>query len=185
LGRFREQREAALRRADIVIFASRRPRAKQSTPDKRLLRLMPLGISLYRSHLEGLEIESLSGETRLDACEAAAFCGLANPQGFFDTLKSAGFALIAARAFPDHCSFADGEIESLQREFPGVPLVCSQKDAVKLKTRNLSGIYVLRARTKVDPADAFMVQVRRAIARKPSRIQAGKGQIESEGFLES
>lgn len=56
-----------------------------------------------------------------------ALAGIAQPERFFDMLRTAGLTLARTTALPDHHDFADAT--SLGRD---IPLLCTEKDAVKL-----------------------------------------------------
>lgn len=56
-----------------------------------------------------------------------AVAGLARPKAFFDMLEASGLTLADTHALPDHHHFADWRPTSTNR-----PLVCTEKDAVKL-----------------------------------------------------
>jgi tetraacyldisaccharide 4'-kinase len=58
----------------------------------------------------------------------AAIAGIARPEAFFDMLRAAGITLAHAIALPDHHDFA----AALPQLPPGMPLLCTEKDAVKL-----------------------------------------------------
>lgn len=55
-----------------------------------------------------------------------ALAGIANPEAFFSMLRDAGFTLAGTHALPDHHAFTEGDT------LPAGPLVCTEKDAVKL-----------------------------------------------------
>lgn len=59
-------------------------------------------------------------------CDALA--GIARPEAFFTMLAARGLQLRRAHALPDHFAFAAGD----RWAEPGVPLLCTEKDAVKL-----------------------------------------------------
>ena len=64
-----------------------------------------------------------------------AFCGLGNPQSFFNTLKSMGAVLAAAQAFPDHVRYGPrelGELEKLSAKTGAQIVITTQKDTIKL-----------------------------------------------------
>jgi tetraacyldisaccharide-1-P 4'-kinase/lauroyl/myristoyl acyltransferase len=61
-----------------------------------------------------------------------AFAGLGSNLQFFASLREAGLELAGTREFPDHHRYTPGDLEALQREATGLPLVTSRKDAVKL-----------------------------------------------------
>lgn len=56
-----------------------------------------------------------------------AVAGLARPQAFFDMLRASGLTLADTHALPDHHDFADWRPTTTGR-----PLLCTEKDAVKL-----------------------------------------------------
>ncbi len=69
----------------------------------------------------------------------AAFCGVGNPQSFFDQVRCAGLNLVFTQAFPDHHWYDQTEIESLcrkSRNSGAQSLITTAKDAVKLQALN-------------------------------------------------
>ncbi len=66
-------------------------------------------------------LQSLAGQP------VDAVAGLARPQAFFDMLRARGLTLADTHTLPDHHDFADW-----QPTTTGRPLVCTEKDAVKL-----------------------------------------------------
>ncbi|MFZ9335508.1 MAG: tetraacyldisaccharide 4'-kinase [Burkholderiaceae bacterium] len=57
-----------------------------------------------------------------------ALAGIAHPQRFFDALSAQGLHLVQCHALPDHARLDD----AAQAKAWGAPLVCTEKDAVKL-----------------------------------------------------
>ena len=57
-----------------------------------------------------------------------AVAGIATPERFFDALRAEGVTLASAHGLPDHHAFDD----PAQAASWGTPLVCTEKDAVKL-----------------------------------------------------
>ena len=79
-----------------------------------------------------------------------------------------GFTVIEERAFPDHHKFSLEEIDELKKDAIHRPVVCTEKDLVKIKQIpkiSLDGIAVIKVVPKVVPADAFGVAVLRACRR--------------------
>lgn len=58
----------------------------------------------------------------------AAVAGIARPEAFFEMLRTEGLQLATTLSMPDHHDFA-GPLPDLP---PALPLVCTEKDAVKL-----------------------------------------------------
>jgi tetraacyldisaccharide 4'-kinase len=172
LGRFRENRQRALRRASIVVVAERRvvphPEALPAL-DSRLLAVMPPGISVFRSYLEARGVVWLEAGGVLSPSAVVAFAGIANPRGFFDSLRELGFSLDAEYDFADHHTFSERDLKELMERHPGVPLVCTAKDAVKIRSMKpeiRERCAALDVKLKVTPADAFAVQIVRRIRGK-------------------
>ena len=81
-----------------------------------------------------------------------AFCGIGRPEKFVETLGAAGARNAVLRPFPDHHVYGDADAERLLDEArrTGLPLVTTEKDAVKLK--GTEGLDRLAAATMVIPA---------------------------------
>ena len=65
----------------------------------------------------------------------AAFCGLANPLTFFDTLRNGGARILLTRTFADHHRYTPEELKSLSREAQRAGarvLVTTEKDCANL-----------------------------------------------------
>jgi len=64
-----------------------------------------------------------------------AFCGIAYPQKFFDTLTLLGANIVGGASFPDHYLYREGEMKKLAKRAKrsnGI-LVTTAKDAVRLR----------------------------------------------------
>ncbi len=65
-----------------------------------------------------------------------AFCALGNPDNFFSQLKKSGFDVSSTRAFPDHHSYSQKDVEKLEklaRKNSAETFLTTAKDAVKLR----------------------------------------------------
>jgi tetraacyldisaccharide 4'-kinase len=74
----------------------------------------------------------------LQKLQCYAVAGIAQPERFFATLKSLG-ALIQPEVFPDHHSFRKHDFATLT----SLPIIMTQKDAVKCENLNLKNAYAL------------------------------------------
>lgn len=168
-GRFREYRDHALRRTDVLIFSERVPAAESADIEPRLFRLVPPGVQLYRSFFEVQGAYSVHGGARLQPQPVIAVCGIANPEGFIETLNRSGYAVAESYRFADHYQFKAGELQGIRDKHPGLPLVCTEKDSLRVPAAERQGMHELRIAAKVAPGDAFVTQVCRAIVQKEQR----------------
>ncbi|HEY1230709.1 MAG TPA: tetraacyldisaccharide 4'-kinase [Ramlibacter sp.] len=76
-----------------------------------------------------------------------ALAGIARPEAFFDMLQREGIALASAIALPDHHDFA----APLPPLSPGLPLLCTEKDAVKL-WKSHPDAWAVPLAVEIDPA---------------------------------
>ncbi len=97
-----------------------------------------------------------------------ALAGIAKPQAFFDMLKACGLTLAETRPLPDHYDFdsypipADG----------GYTLICTEKDAVKLFSRQTD---VLAVPLLFEPEPAFFAAFDALLARRLSPLTSSHG----------
>jgi tetraacyldisaccharide 4'-kinase len=164
LGLFREVREVAM-----IVIAERRVvlDSKGLAPiDTRLMNTLPVAATVYRSFFEASEVQHLTSAQPLGACRVNAFAGIANPDTFFESLEQLGYTLLGKNSFADHHAFSEVDLQKILAQYPGIPLVCTAKDAVKLAGMSVelrSQCAVMRVKLKVIPSDAFIVQIERKI----------------------
>jgi tetraacyldisaccharide 4'-kinase len=79
-----------------------------------------------------------------------AFCGIANPQKFFDTLTYNGFNIAAFKVFDDHYPYAELDIEGLIKESKDLQLITTEKDLVKIPDKYRDRIEVLPIELQFD-----------------------------------
>ena len=88
-----------------------------------------------------------------------AFCGLGNPESFFEGLRSHGLDVKGIRAFPDHYQYSQKDIVALETEAAAAEcstLVTTAKDAVKLSELAFTvPCKVAEVETKIDDAVGF------------------------------
>ena len=83
-----------------------------------------------------------------------AFCGLANPNKFYETLKDNGLNVKSTKSFPDHYEYKNEDIDKLISEAnkQNLKLITTEKDYVKIKD-NKEMISVLPIEIKLDVKD--------------------------------
>jgi tetraacyldisaccharide 4'-kinase len=84
-----------------------------------------------------------SGQTwrlaQFAGCKANAVAGIANPKRFFDLLRAARLTVKEHR-FPDHHNFQRSDFDVMDTS---LPILMTEKDAVKCKTLELKNAWVL------------------------------------------
>lgn len=180
-GRWREDRDRAIARADLFVLVSRSGR---TPPDDQIAQVTALlqGKPYFHARPHATEVIACDGEELLWTREVAAFCGIASPEAFFSTLEGLGFNLVARESFPDHHSFRAEEIAALRTRFPNRALICTEKDAVKCKAFGVQGLFHLRVNLIFESAEQFIAQVTKVIPalHTPSvSLEAGAAQRSS------
>jgi tetraacyldisaccharide 4'-kinase len=160
-GRLRESAQG-LKRADAVVI-TRADQVSDLTELRTQISNLNTEAQVFESH------NRVSSIMPLDAAKATAtfdrsklafaFCGIGNPQSFFDLLVKEGFNLAATQAFRDHHRFAQTDIDVLQRSVSDAGaayLLTTSKDAVKLtELRFEVPCYVVGIDVVMDRADEF------------------------------
>jgi tetraacyldisaccharide 4'-kinase len=87
-----------------------------------------------------------------------AFCGIARPKRFEETLRRAGLTVVSFLPFPDHHPYRTGSLDRIYRAFretQAEALITTAKDAIKIANRmaGLGGApaYVLEIGLDVEP----------------------------------
>ena len=83
-----------------------------------------------------------------------AFCGLANSNKFYETLKENGFNVTSTKSFPDHYEYKTEDVDRLTKEAnsQNLKLITTEKDYVKIKD-NKEMINVLPIEIELDVKD--------------------------------
>lgn len=125
----------SLSRADLIIVnhAGNNERFASIVKQIELYSCAPvIGTTMEVEQLvdfEGLPVESIAGK------KVAAFCGIANPDHFFDTLQKLGAEVLLKNCISDHFSFTKEQLEKWcrkAREKGAEIVVCTEKDRVKI-----------------------------------------------------
>lgn len=178
-GMFREDRDVALRRAQIVVLSYRaiQEAGKPQELGREFLELLPQSSAVFRAFLSPSAVTSLDGNRQFAPQEICALAAIANPDGFFHSLETMGFRVRERFAFRDHHLFAESEVEQILRKHSELLFVCTEKDAVKLRELTPAireRIGVLCVKAQIVPSDAFFVQVERAIQGQKSGVSPEK-----------
>jgi len=173
-GRLREPR-AGLSRADCIVVT----RTEQvedmvslSESVQRLAGAIPVFTSrMMTSGIRGLNGESVSNESLL-AQPVAAFCGVGNPESFFNQLRREGYSPVFTRAFADHHDYNQADLNRLIKEAKdhgANALVTTAKDALKLASLEIElPCYVLEIKISIAD-DARLLKMIRAACQNRER----------------
>ena len=140
LGKLREP-TSQLRRADLLWIT----RVNQTSDDleeiRRRIHKKIIKPMVFSAHV-AQQLVSCSGQNRLPLTDlkdkkVVAFCGIANPRSFEQTLLELGARLVSFRSFADHHSFRKKELKELSalaQQLNADWLVTTEKDAVRLES---------------------------------------------------
>jgi tetraacyldisaccharide 4'-kinase len=99
----------------------------------------------------------------------AAFCGIGNPNSFFNLLRSESYDALYIRKFPDHHNYSQGDIDQLVRDASArgaQALLTTSKDSVKLRSLTFElPCYVVETAIHIDQAETFFRLVNDLIQR--------------------
>lgn len=127
MGTFREGPEA-LSRADTVLFTR-----VDLAPQSNLLQWKNLvqdftDAPIYES---SHSFSGLSGD--FSSIRPGAFCGIGNPDSFFQMLEDFGYPLKARVRYPDHYRFRTRDLEKMIKDHPVDTWITTAKDEVRLR----------------------------------------------------
>jgi tetraacyldisaccharide 4'-kinase len=171
LGRLREPLEA-LGRADIFLLT----RAGKERPLPAIeagLRQYNQDAPVFRCHvaLRGC-IDGQTGQQSELPERVMAFCGLANPASFWQTLAELGCRPLAQRQFRDHHRYRRGELQDLAaraKVLGAEALVTTEKDVMNLpegwqEAVAPLGVLSVKIGLEVEDAEGFLARIDRSLA---------------------
>lgn len=147
------ERIASLRRADVVIATRCNLVSTQKLADIRSVvqRYSPKAAWVETVH-QPVQLISSSGKTdtieSLKEKKVFAFCGLGNPDAFYETLRQCGADVVGVRSFPDHHSYSSDDIAMLGQDVRALTqsdlstvdcIVCTGKDMTKIEADAIGG----------------------------------------------
>jgi tetraacyldisaccharide 4'-kinase len=125
-----------LRRSDAIVITRSELADNLGQLRAKIARLSPT-TPIFVARSELADVESGSSVGLLDVgLSAFAFCGIGNPEAFFESVRRRGYKLKGTRAFPDHHYYTLKEFQQLKREAYECGanlLLTTWKDNVKLR----------------------------------------------------
>lgn len=149
-GPLRELPEAGFKRADAVIVIN----SSDATP------ILPEGMLRLDASIRAANGAFPPGKKLL------AFCGLAYPQKFFDTLRSLGAEIVETVSFPDHYDYRSGDMKNLSDKAlrHKATLVTTAKDAVRLAPEWRSLVTVVDITLEIEEPERLTALLEKALA---------------------
>ncbi len=140
---------AGLARADIIVRTGDGP-------------AVPLtGQAEWRWHAGPGRLLQVAGSTAPPPETAIAACAIARPERFFTSLRAKGVELHAVHVFRDHHGFTTSDVNRLVR--PGMPVVVTAKDAVKLRDRWCSDVPLWQLEQQLPAAEDLLEAIVKTI----------------------
>jgi tetraacyldisaccharide 4'-kinase len=177
-GRLREPCAGLSRAGCVVITRTEQVEDLASIKDgvQRLVGPTPV----FSSRMVTAGIRRLDGESvdkkGLLSQPVAAFCGVGNPESFFNHLRREGHALVFTRAFADHHDYNQAELDALVKEakaWGAKALMTTAKDATKLSVLKFSlPCHVLDIQISIDDEDRLSQIIWNAMAGWEARHSA-------------
>ncbi len=120
-GPLRESLSYALNRIDAVIIIGSDTRGIKST--------IPKDIPIFSGHIKPVT-EKMPDKSK----QYTAFCGLAYPDKFFNTLKDNGYKVIESLSFSDHHDFSEAELKRIKKSAldNDSSIITTEKDYIRL-----------------------------------------------------
>jgi tetraacyldisaccharide-1-P 4'-kinase len=124
-------------------------------------------IFLSKNHIVNLAVlsdfhaktQSSQSTDKVNAEKPFVFCGLGNPQNFFDQLRQESIVPVGTKTFGDHHTYGAADIETIEsaaRIVGAASLITTAKDAVKLAGLEFDlPCNVAEVETVIDNAEAF------------------------------
>jgi len=146
-GPLRQSLELGLTNIDKIILTG-----ENDKNEKDLFK--SFNIPVIKSNIRTASILKIKKEKLL------AFCGLANPNKFFDTLKKNGYKISSTRKFPDHYAYKKDDVNNLilDANNRNLKLITTEKDYVKI-SENKNHIHFLPIELELAVKDKLNIEL--------------------------
>jgi tetraacyldisaccharide 4'-kinase len=109
----------------------------------------------------------LTDSEEIKALRTGAFCGIGNPESFFQLLQREGYSLAYQRSFLDHHNFTQPDLDLIVREAQSEgaqALLTTAKDATKLRSLNIGlPCYAVEIEIEIEHAEILRELILKAI----------------------
>jgi len=166
-GRLREPLES-LKRADCIVL-TRCDQADDVQSTNAELQRFSGDRPVFQSSMHTVSVVPVNTnfEAPTTPTSIAAFCGIGNPQSFFNHLERSGYKSVLQKSFADHHVYTQGDIDRLQNEAKDAGaqmLLTTAKDAVKLKDLSFNiPCYSVEIEMKIENEEELRRLIRKAV----------------------
>ena len=179
---------SALTRADCIVV-TRADAAQQLNELENTLVQLSNGGPVLRSRMNLARLrrasgkpERLLGPGEVKQSFVAAFCGIGNPESFFELLRRNGYVLCHTRALRDHYRYVQSDLDRIERESVvkgAQALLTTAKDEVKLRSINTKlPCYAVDIETEIEEGEALSALIDKAVWSAPAE-RSGDGALDS------
>jgi tetraacyldisaccharide 4'-kinase len=154
-GPLRQKFSLAVKKADSVIVMG----GLEGIIDQIFLQELQFSSkALFSAFMQAAQHQSAETDRYL------AFCGIGNPERFYDLLQKSAFDVQETKSFPDHHYYSVDEIEDLKLNASkrGLKLVTTRKDYVKIADK--SDILCFDVSLKIDESEKLLSEIDEKIA---------------------
>jgi tetraacyldisaccharide 4'-kinase len=160
----------ACRYADILVVTR-----KAEKPDIKNVDVDSVPVFYAHTRLIGFQRFGPEPETiersQLGAGPFVAFCGIGNPNGFFEDLKRWQVPIVEKQVFPDHHRYSSMELDRLQARSQAcgaAGLITTEKDAENFPFSNVAfPIWIAVIELVVDAEKELLALIDRKLAERP------------------
>ncbi len=151
--------EKSLERADLMVFSHCESVTNDHLIDlaRRLNKYVDYDNMFCASHIP-VKLTGEEGETDLSFLkdkDVTAFCGIGNPNSFFDTLERLGARVCGRIIFSDHMDYTEADMADVEHIAAGRIVVTTEKDAAKLEDMYVPNLYVLDIEFDLEDEERF------------------------------
>lgn len=143
-GPLREGKEGVKRIGKLVVVSKNSDHTKAEKLVKIMEKKMKLPTALCKTEPD-VTYNLLSGEVLPKGQKVSTLCAIGQPEQFINFVKK-DYEVVNSRIFDDHHAYVVEDLNSLE----DLPIVTTEKDAVKLKEFDLKNIYALKLKVSLD-----------------------------------
>jgi tetraacyldisaccharide 4'-kinase len=168
-GRLREPLES-LKRADCIVL-TRCDQVDDVQSIKAELQRFSGDRPVFQSSMHTVSVDPLNTNFEAPSTQTpvGAFCGIGNPQSFFNHLEQSGHQLVLQKPFKDHHVYTQNDITQLENAANDTAAQClltTAKDAVKLQDLSFNiPCYSVEIEMKIENEEELRRLIREAVVR--------------------